>query len=70
MTALIPRAEIDAIGKRHGTDYGLDADPSTEWARRTVYNLRSAAAAGDPLNLLTEADELEALADRHEGLAR
>ncbi len=67
MAITIPRAEIEAIGKRFGVlDYGLDTDPPVEWVRRTVANYRRAAAAGDPLNLLAEAADLEALAARYE----
>jgi len=63
----IPRAEIEAIGKRYGViDYGLDSDATVEWARRTAANYRQAVTNVDPLHLLAEADDLEALADRYE----
>ena len=68
MATTIPRAEIDAIAKRYyGIEAELDVDPPTGWARTVAAHLReSSKADADPDSLLTEADDLDALADRYE----
>lgn len=74
MTATIPRAEINAVGHRHGVDYNLDADPTAEWVRGVAMGLRNAYASGHggfaPAEILVEADDLDALADLHERKAK
>lgn len=63
----IPRAEIQAIGRRYGSDYDLDFDPSAEWARATAALLREESAQFPTTpELRAEADDLDALVDRIE----
>lgn len=68
MTVTIPRAEIDAIAVEHwGVGSDLDFDPTVEWVRAAAKVLRQDAGAGrfDQSEILAEADDLDALADRY-----
>lgn len=68
MTTTIPRAELNAVGRRHGIDYDLDFDPSIEWVRAMSAHLRAGDTFVDPpsAEVLAEAADLDALADRYE----
>lgn len=63
----IPRAELNKVGHRHGIDWNLDADPTLEWVRAAAADLREETPDFPTTEeLLCEADDLDALADRYE----
>jgi hypothetical protein len=63
----IPRAEINAVGHRHGIDWNLDFEASVGWVRAQA-NLLRAESPQFPTTpeLRAEAADLDALADRYE----
>jgi hypothetical protein len=72
MTVTIPRAELNALAERHGDFFGLDEDPPVTWARDLAAEYRHNASdrrvltAAEGADMLAEADDLDALADRYE----
>lgn len=67
MSVTVPRSELSAIAWRHGMDYEISSDASVEWVRGMAAELRRAAqGSATSGELLTEASELDALADRYE----
>jgi len=63
----IPVAELQQVGRRHSIDYDYSFDPTTVEVRRLAAEVRASAADSiDSAGLLAEADDLEALAARHE----
>jgi hypothetical protein len=67
--ATVPRAELATIATRYGVDYSLASDPTVIWVRGIATWLRRDLTPGERFadQLLAEADELDALADRYEG---
>ena len=63
----VPRADLTDIAWRHGMDYDIDFDPTTEWVRAMASNLRRVATgSATAAELIAEANELDALATRYE----
>jgi len=70
MTTTIPRAEIDAIMRRHGDTWPGRYDVPPNRVRMTAAEYRQNADHADSeaerQDLIAEADDLDALADRYE----
>lgn len=70
MSVVVPRKELNAIAERYNDAFNLSGDPTVQYVRDCADYYRSATALmggqRSRENLLAEAAELDALADRYE----